>query len=309
LASLNAGWGAGVWQLRLWLEAAGPAAGPEVLLDLTTHPESTHHFVPVLHAGQRYFAELGYLTRDGLWRSVGQSDAIATPPDHGTAPAPIPRFGATNFAAVPAPGARRSVASPRAVSRRQPAGQPGTAPSPVTEVWEQVVVERRIRMVEEEFFRQSPGSSGDVVKTREISQETVVTAGSPGLTINLAGEDAAGVAMPSSEASVPHWGPRGFWFEVNAELIVHGRTERGATVTLGGRPVRLRADGSFTFRFALPDGDYSLPAVAVSAARDDQRSAALRFIRETRYDGVVGVHPIAPELQPPRPAAVVDPLV
>ena len=80
-------------------------------------------------------------------------------------------------------------------------------------------------------------------------------------------------------------------------------------MTLGGQPVRLRGDGSFTFRFALPDGDFSLPAVAVSAAGDDQRSAALRFIRGTRYDGEVGTHPIAPELRPPTPDSVVNPKV
>ena len=97
---------------------------------------------------------------------------------------------------------------------------------------------------------------------------------------------------------------RQFWFEVNAELIVHGRTERGATVTLAGKPVKLRSDGSFTFRFALPDGDFPLTAVAISAAGDDRRSAGLRFVRTTQYDGDVGVHALSPTLQPPAPGAI-----
>ena len=62
--------------------------------------------------------------------------------------------------------------------------------------------------------------------------------------------------------------PKGFWFNVNAELIIYGATEPAAKVTLGGHEIKLRSDGSFSYRFALPDGKYDLPAVAVSADGD-----------------------------------------
>jgi len=62
--------------------------------------------------------------------------------------------------------------------------------------------------------------------------------------------------------------PKGFWFNVNAELVVYGSTEPNAQVMLGGRPVQLRADGTFSFRFALPDGRYALPASAYSVEGD-----------------------------------------
>ena len=61
---------------------------------------------------------------------------------------------------------------------------------------------------------------------------------------------------------------KGFWFNVNAELIIYGATEPDAKVTLGGHEIKLRPDGSFSYRFALPDGNYDLPAVAVSADGD-----------------------------------------
>ncbi len=61
---------------------------------------------------------------------------------------------------------------------------------------------------------------------------------------------------------------KGFWFNVNAELIIYGATEPNAKVTLGGHEIKLRSDGTFSFRFALPDGKYDLPAVAVSADGD-----------------------------------------
>ena len=52
-------------------------------------------------------------------------------------------------------------------------------------------------------------------------------------------------------------------------------------------------------RFALPDGKYDLPAVAVSAGGDDARAADLKFSRATQYLGDVGAHPQDPSLKPP----------
>lgn len=95
---------------------------------------------------------------------------------------------------------------------------------------------------------------------------------------------------------------RGFWFNINAELIISGATEPDAQVTIAGQPIPLRPDGTFTCRFALPDGAYELVAQAV-AARGDTRAAALLFQRATRYEGEVGAHPQEPTLTPPTAAA------
>jgi len=97
---------------------------------------------------------------------------------------------------------------------------------------------------------------------------------------------------------------KGFWFNVNAELILYGATEPDAQVTIGGRPIKLRQDGTFSFRFALPDGDYELPAVAISADKTDGRAAELKFGRSTEYRGEVGTHPQDPQLKAPLAANV-----
>ena len=97
---------------------------------------------------------------------------------------------------------------------------------------------------------------------------------------------------------------KGFWFMVNAELIIYGATEPDAQVTIGGRVIKLRPDGTFSFRFALPDGEYELPAVAVSADKTDGRAAELKFSRSTEYRGEVGRHPQDPRLKAPHVANV-----
>jgi len=107
--------------------------------------------------------------------------------------------------------------------------------------------------------------------------------------------------------SSPSAGPerrRGFWFNVNAELIVYGSTEPDATVTIGGRQIQLRRDGSFSFRFALPDGDYELPVAARSADGEETRQAGLKFSRASQYQGGVAAHPQDEKLQPPSVSAV-----
>jgi len=58
---------------------------------------------------------------------------------------------------------------------------------------------------------------------------------------------------------------RGFRFWLDCELIVFGGTEPDAKVTFQGKEVKLRPDGTFSFRFALPDGKKVLDAVAESA--------------------------------------------
>ncbi len=63
---------------------------------------------------------------------------------------------------------------------------------------------------------------------------------------------------------------RGFWFRVGAELIVYGATEPDAQVTVQGRPIELRPDGTFSLRFALPDGVQVIPARARAAHGEEE---------------------------------------
>ncbi|MBP8259321.1 MAG: hypothetical protein KA118_06620 [Verrucomicrobia bacterium] len=92
---------------------------------------------------------------------------------------------------------------------------------------------------------------------------------------------------------------RPFWFNVNAELIVYGATDPAAKVALDQEAIALRSDGTFTLRFALPDGDYALELAATSPTGGETRHARLAFRRRTGYRGEVGVHPAQTPVPPP----------
>ena len=72
-----------------------------------------------------------------------------------------------------------------------------------------------------------------------------------------------------------------FWLVVDCELIVYGATEPDARVTVQGRPISLRRDGTFTLRFALPDGKQDIPVVATSAKIDQTRTITPIVTRRT----------------------------
>jgi hypothetical protein len=102
----------------------------------------------------------------------------------------------------------------------------------------------------------------------------------------------------SSEFGQVPLSERQFWLMVNAELVIYGATDPSASVTIGERRIRLRPDGTFTYRFALPDGNYELPITAASVD-DERRHVALSFSRNTVSHGEVGKHPQDPALRPP----------
>jgi hypothetical protein len=76
--------------------------------------------------------------------------------------------------------------------------------------------------------------------------------------------------------------PSQFVFNADAELIIYGQAQADAHVTLGGQPLRLRADGSFTVRKSLPDRRQVLPLVACSRDGLEQRTVILAIERNTK---------------------------
>jgi hypothetical protein len=73
-----------------------------------------------------------------------------------------------------------------------------------------------------------------------------------------------------------------FEFDVDAEMIIFGRTKANARVTLAGNPIKLRQDGTFAARLALPDRRQVLPIVASSADGVEQHTVVIAVERNTK---------------------------
>ena len=74
---------------------------------------------------------------------------------------------------------------------------------------------------------------------------------------------------------------RKFWLVVNTELIVYGATEPDARLTVQGKEIKLQPDGTFTLRFALPDGKQVIPVEATSSDGIDHRKITPVVTRKT----------------------------
>jgi len=101
-----------------------------------------------------------------------------------------------------------------------------------------------------------------------------------GIGLNVSGLNMSGVGF---SASAPPIRPRQFWLVADAELIVYGATEPDATVTIGGKPIKLNPDGTFRFQMSFQDGLIDYPIFAVAADGEQNRAIHMKFNRETPY--------------------------
>jgi hypothetical protein len=80
---------------------------------------------------------------------------------------------------------------------------------------------------------------------------------------------------------------RGFRLWVATELILYGATEPDARLTVKGKEVKLRSDGTFSMRFALPDGAIDLPVTAISADEAEEHTIETKVNRKSKQKNPV----------------------
>lgn len=68
-----------------------------------------------------------------------------------------------------------------------------------------------------------------------------------------------------------------FWFVVDAELILYGVTEEGATVTFDGQQVKLNPDGTFKLTLPFVDNFADYQLIATSANQEDTKIIHKKF--------------------------------
>jgi hypothetical protein len=297
------------------------------------HPESRHWFVNVERANTRYVAELGYYSAANKWKMIATSDATLTPPDavstdttaeFGTMPPEVPM---EKLVALVKEAVQESAPLAQAIAELREDGhpelprievettvqtpgqfhsssRPETAPRRKTLRWKPSewtpAQERALaEVISMDHVRRVWMGSLEITELirRQYVNELASMAAADLAELAPGAPPTSTIGGISSPVVKPSAHEKGFWFNVNAELIVYGATEPNATVSIGGRKIKLRPDGSFSYRFALPDGNYELPVVAISADETDGRAAELKFSRGTEYCGDVGAHPQDPSLQ------------
>jgi len=263
---------------HLTVRVHAPAIQQQPVSESPVHPESRHWFIHVERAGTEYVAELGYYAPKHEWVPITTSTPAKTPP------AAVSTDQTLIFATIPAQE-RPTEAPARATQAMPVAAPPGEA------AHERALIEMAGWRAEQ------PGetSSAALAELARGQAEAEVSSAQVSSLAPLQGE-AGGVSSPMGEAEQPSLG---FWFSVNADLVIYGATEPDATVTIGGQPVSLRSDGTFNCRFALPDGAHAVIVSAMSAA-GELRQAKLHFSRHTEHHGEVAAAPQDPSLKPPR---------
>lgn len=230
--------------------------------EVHVHPESRHWFIQVDAAEMRYVAELGYYRRRRQWMTITTSTPVVTPADT------VSADQTARFVTIPAQTRLAQLAAP--ASQAVPADLPPPEAAPEG------------APAELALLRPEQGGGMSSLELGEIGAQAAF------------GSEAASVTCPAGAAEEPS---PGFWFNVNADIVIFGATEPDANVTIGGRPINLRPDGTFSCRFSLPDGEHSVSVSALSA-QGDLRQAELKFTRGTGYRGEVGAATPAPALRP-----------
>ncbi|MGL5095621.1 MAG: DUF4912 domain-containing protein, partial [Planctomycetia bacterium] len=231
-AALGAEWYTAKPMLRL-VDATPSESGArteQVVRTIEIHGGAHCWYIDVPRAAAVYRIEVGYVTRQGRFLTLGRSNPVQPA---GVGSAPIE----TGWSATDAklPPARRQV-------RRKPphavVSQPAVAdvPPPVEHVDE----------------------GARPAFHRPLHSSTL-------------GESSDGAGATPQ-----------FMFQVDAELIVYGRTRPDAVVELYGKPVPLRPDGTFTMRCALPDGRHLVSLSARRSIDADEHPIVLSIERNTK---------------------------
>jgi uncharacterized protein len=240
---------------------------------------SREWYLPIPVSDRDYVADIGYRCADGRWLLLGRSTPVRIPPVYPsdwiedkfmTITWEEDLRGKTFVELVPP--------SRRAAFTTDEVGNP---------IYDQI-----FGMAESaEAMRVAGSLFGSMHQVPEqaissyvfpsgVGMWAVPTASGIGMTVNMSG---VGMTMSGIGfgASVPPVRPRKFWLVADAELIVYGATEPDATVTVGGRPIKLNPDGTFRFQMSFQDGVIDYPIVAVAADGEQTRSIHMNFERET----------------------------
>ena len=231
-------------------------------------------YLPLPVSDRDYVVEIGYRCADGRWLALARSAAVRVPPVYPsdwiedafiTVSWEQELQGKTVYELVP-PSKRTAMEA---------------ASNPIYEKIFDMAQSAEAQRVAGSVFgsmQHVPGSVPGSLYPQAVSSYVFPSGVGMWSGMGMSGVGMSGVGF---SASVPPIRPRQFWLIADAELIVYGATEPDATVTVGGRPIKLNPDGTFRFQMSFQDGLIDYPIVAVAADGEQTRSIHMKFNRET----------------------------
>lgn len=228
-------------------------------------------YLPIPVSDRDYVVEIGYRCADGRWLVLARSAPVRVPPMY---PSDwIEDFFITLDWEADLRGKKVFELVPP--SRRAEAGAAATAGN---QLYDQIFA-----MAQGTEAQRVAGSLYGSMQQVAVHEQAISSYVFPSGVGMWAVPTVSGLTMSGAgfSASAPPIRPRQFWLVADAELIVYGATEPDATVTIGGRPIKLNPDGTFRFQMSFQDGliDYPIKAVAVDG--EQTRSIHMTFTRET----------------------------
>ncbi|MBD2435750.1 DUF4912 domain-containing protein [Nostoc sp. FACHB-110] len=237
-------------------------------------------YLPIPVSDRDYVIDIGYRTPDGRWLVLARSAQVHIPPVYPSdwiedvfikVEFEEDLRGKTLYELVP-PAKKLATAS---------AGVNGSNP-----IYDQIfglAESAEAQRVAGSLFGSMQHVPGSVRPEQAISSYIFPSGVGMWAVPTTSGLTMSGVGMSGVgfSGSAPPIRPRQFWLIADAELIVYGATEPDATVTIGGREIKLNPDGTFRFQMSFQDGLIDYPIVAVAADGEQTRSIHMKFNRET----------------------------
>jgi uncharacterized protein len=236
-------------------------------------------YLPVPVSDRDYVLEIGYRCADGRWLTLARSFAVRVPPLYPS------DWIEDAFITVNWEEDLRSKTVYELIPPSKRVGmvtETGIETNPIYEEIFAMAQSAEAQRVAGSLFGSMQQVPGSMLPQQAISSYVFPSGmgmwSGMGLSMSGVGMMMSGVGFSASAVPVR---PRKFWLVADAELIVYGATEPDATVTIGGRPIKLNPDGTFRFQMSFQDGLIDYPIMAVAADGEQTRSIHMKFNRET----------------------------
>lgn len=259
---------------------------PNNLQEYNSDELAREWYLPIPISDRDYVAELGYRCADGRWLVLTRSKVVHVPPvfpsewvedNFITVPWEQTLVNQTFFTLVP-PSKKSEFTS-------EQSAEPTSSENSYDEIFN-IAREAEVQRISGSLYGSMQHEAGftaaESISSYIFPSGSGLFAGAAGA-VSASGINYSGIGMSSysffsSEAPIR---PRQFWLVADAELIVYGATEPDASVTIGGRPIKLNADGTFRFHTSFQDGIQDYPIFAVAADGEQNRAIHMKFERQT----------------------------